>query len=251
MWENLKVELKALWEEMRPQVRRALVRALSLLREGWHLIRPPIVFALQVLAALILLFEEWGWEPLVAALGRLARWKPWARFELWVAGLPPYGSLAVLAVPMATLTPIKFIALYLMAQGLYAWGMTVFIAAKLASTAFVARLFILTKPALMRIGWFAKAYDLVMPWQRAMFEMVRASWPWRYGRVVKMKVSHEAKQAWARWKPRIKETIVKLRLRALALAHALAPRLKEAVAELKRRARKALGRETPDHSQKP
>jgi hypothetical protein len=55
-------------------------------------------------------------------------------------------------------------------------------------TAIVARLFQLTEPQLLRIPWFAWAYGRFMPWKEALTAWVRASWPWRYGRVVKERV---------------------------------------------------------------
>ncbi|HML44736.1 MAG TPA: hypothetical protein PKE13_17675, partial [Hyphomicrobium zavarzinii] len=61
-------EIRALWEEMRPRLRRAAVRVRLALRALWSAVSPPLGFALQVVLALILLFEEWGWRPLVAAL---------------------------------------------------------------------------------------------------------------------------------------------------------------------------------------
>lgn len=169
----------------------------------WRLVRRPIVMALQIIAALILLFEEWGWRPLVALLGRLARFEIWARAERLIAGLPPYGALVALALPTSLLLPLKFVALWLLAGGHVVSAGFLFVAAKIASTALIARIFILTKPALMRIGWFAAAHDWIMPWKEALFAEIRTSWPWRYGRMVKNRVRLEAKQAWARLRPRL------------------------------------------------
>ena len=41
----------------------------------------------------------------------------------------------------------------------------------MVATALIARLFLLTQPALMQIGWFARGYDLVMPWKDALVDM--------------------------------------------------------------------------------
>ncbi len=147
MLESLKAELRALWEEKRPALRRASVRALVGLRSLWQVMRPPLVFVMQVLAALVLLFEEWGWEPLVRALQRLSRFKVWARIEQAIAALPPYGALAAFVLPSALLLPVKFTALFLMAQGHVITATLVFIAAKVVSTALFARVFQLTQPA--------------------------------------------------------------------------------------------------------
>ena len=84
---------------------------------AWELVRPVLVLALNVIVALILLFEEWGWRPLSALVARLARFRLWAMAELWIAGLPPYGALLTLAVPSVILIPAKLLGVYLLATG--------------------------------------------------------------------------------------------------------------------------------------
>jgi hypothetical protein len=206
-------------------LRRGAVRLRAVLRALWHLVRPPLGFALQVLAALILLFEEWGWRPLVEALAYLTRFRIFARLELMIAGLPPYGALMALALPTSILFPLKLLAVYLVAKGqVFAAGL-LFVGAKIASTALIARIFLLTKPALMQIGWFAAVYNVVMPWKEALFAWIRASWAWRYGRMLKTRVRLEAKQAWMRLRPTL-----------VAAWEAARPRIREAWAGLKRRA---------------
>jgi hypothetical protein len=205
-------KLKDASRAARQHLRRAAVRGQAVLRALWHLIRLPLGFALQVLAALILLFEEWGWRPLVDALAYLSRFKVFARLEQMIAGLPPYGALAALALPTSVLFPLKFLAVYLVAQGqIFAAGL-LFVGAKIASTALIARIFLLTRPALMRIGWFASVYNVIMPWKEALFARIRASWAWRYGRMLKTRVRLEVKQAWIRFKPHLEQQIVRARL---------------------------------------
>jgi hypothetical protein len=198
-------ELRALWREARPRLAAARAAALAGLRALWSLVRPPLLAVLQITAALVVLFEEWGWRPLVEALGRLARFRPWAALELWIAGLPPYGALAVFALPTTILLPLKFVAMWLLAKGQVLAAGGLFVGAKLASTALIARIFILTKPALMQIGWFARAYSWFTPWKEALFAEIRASWAWRYGRMVKTRTKLEAKRVWTRWQPRLQE----------------------------------------------
>lgn len=159
--------------------------AAAALVAGWRTLRPLLVAAAQVLLALVVIFEEWGWEPLAAALARLARYRPIAALERWIAGLPPFGALLVFALPVTLLFPLKLVAVWLLAQGKVLLAAVLFIGAKVASTAIVARLFMLTKPALMQIGLFARAYTWFLPWQEAAFAWLRSSWAWRQGRVVK------------------------------------------------------------------
>jgi hypothetical protein len=96
----------------------------------------------------------------------------------------------------------------LLAAGQYWTATGLFIAAKIASTALIARIFILTKPALMQIGWFARGYDWFVPWKDAVFATIRTSWTWRYGRMVKNAIRLEAKQVWTRWKPGVMRVAV-------------------------------------------
>ncbi len=193
--------MRDVWNTIRP-VLSALLRFLRAAAIAvWSLIRVPVLFVLQVLAALVLIFEEWGWKPLSDALARLTHYRLWARLEQWIALLPPYGALAVFALPTLVLLPLKFFSVWLLANGFFLTAGTLFLAAKVASTAFIARIFLLTKPALMRIGWFASAYTWLMPWKDAIFARIRASFTWRYGRMLKNAVRLEVKQAYTRWRP--------------------------------------------------
>jgi hypothetical protein len=196
--------LAKLAKGMAEGVRLVLAGLRVLLHLAWAALRPPLMMGLQILAALIVLFEEWGWKPLSDALGWLARFRLIAKFEALIASLPPYPSLLVFALPTAILFPVKIGAMWLLAKGQVVTATATFIAAKIASTALVARLFMLTKPALMRISWFARAYQWFMPWKDALFAQIRASWVWRYGRMIKTRIRLEAKQAWTRWKPRLR-----------------------------------------------
>ena len=173
----------------------------ELLRTAWSIARGPIIAALNVIAALIVLFEEWGWRPLSDFIARLAKYAPVAAVERWIAGLPPYAALFAIALPTTLLLPLKFVAVWLLANNHFATATLLFLGAKLASTALIARVFILTKPALMRIAWFARAYDWFVPWKDALFAQIRASWIWRYGRMVKTRIKLELGRAWARMKP--------------------------------------------------
>ncbi len=204
--------------------RRAVVRMLGALRAGWLMVLSALGLVLQVIAAPILLFEEWGWRPLVEALAWLSRFKVFARIERAIVGLPPYGALVALAVPTSLLFPLKLLAVYLVAQGKVIAAGLLFIGAKIASTALIARVYLLVRPALMRIGWFAYLHDLVMPWKDALFVRIRASWAWRYGRMVKTRVRHEVKQAWQRLRPSLVDLWSSLRASAREAWARLDPR---------------------------
>lgn len=183
----------------------------------WRIVRAPFVGVLNLLLALVLLFEEWGWKPLQAALAWLARFRLVARIEALIAGLPPYPSLAVFALPTTILFPVKIGALWLLAGGHVLTAGALLAGAKIVSTALVARIFTLTKPALMQIGWFARAYAWFVPWKEALFARVRESFAWRYGRMVKARVKQVLRRQLEYWRPRMRAVYQRLKDRAATM----------------------------------
>ena len=150
----------------------------------------------EALLALVILFEEWGWEPLHRAMVWLGRWPALAWLERRIAALPPYAALAFFLFPTLLLLPVKLLALWLIGQGRAGLGLLVIVVAKVAGTALIARLFQLTQPALMQLPWFTHWYGRWTAWKEALLARVRASWAWRVGRVVKRRVA----QRLARWR---------------------------------------------------
>jgi hypothetical protein len=133
----------------------------------------------------LLLFEEWGWEPLAAMAARLARLPVWARLERAVQALPPRGALLVLFVPVLMLLPLKVFALFLLGRGHATSALLLIVGAKLVGTAIVARLFQLVEPALTRIPLFARWYPRWKSWKDHVLTLVRQSTPWRGARRLK------------------------------------------------------------------
>jgi hypothetical protein len=197
----------------------------------WRLAKPVLRTAFEVLLALVIVFEEWGWRPLADLLGRLARWRPWAAIESVIIRLPPYAALVVFVLPSTLLLPLKLLAVFLVARGQILLAGLLFAAAKVVATALVARLFILTQPALMQIGWFAWAYNTVIPWKDALVDRVHASWPWRAGRIVKERIRRLAAGQWRRMQP----TLTELRAALRALAERLRSRARAGLRALKER----------------
>jgi len=134
---------------------------------------------LLVPVLLVLLFEEWGWEPLARFFGRLARLPLWAKLESDIKSLPPRAALMLFGVPVIALIPVKLLALYLFGRGHAVLGITLVIATKITGTAVVARLFQLTEPAMMRLAWFARIYTPWKAWKNRVLTQVRQSAPWR------------------------------------------------------------------------
>ena len=185
-------------------VGRAALRALRAVR--FTLIR-----TLEALLAIIIVFEEWGWRPLAAALASLARLAPVARLEAGIAALPPYPALLVFAGPSVLALPLKLASLWLIAHGQIVFATLLFVGAKIVGTALVARIFQLTQPALMRLAWFAWTYETVMPWKAALIARVRASWAWRFGRLVKERIKRRVREIWHALRPAVELWAARLR----------------------------------------
>lgn len=148
------------------------------------------------LLALVILFEEWGWEPLQRALAHIGQLPGLRWMERWIARLPPYAALAIFLVPSALLLPIKLLALWFISRSWVVMGTLVIVAAKIVGTAVVARLFTLTQPALMTLPWFARLYTRWSAWKAALLERVRASRPWRLARQMRQ----QWRSRWLAWK---------------------------------------------------
>lgn len=166
--------------------------------------------ALEVLLAVIILFEEWGWRPLAAALARLAEFDLVARLETWVRVLPPWPALAVFLVPSVLFLPLKLAALWLIGGGHVVWATVLFAFAKIAGTALYARIFQLTQPSLMQLSWFARLYNWFVPWKDAIVAEAKRTAIWQAAAAFKVRVKLAARSAWVRLRPAVLATAVRL-----------------------------------------
>jgi hypothetical protein len=148
----------------------------------------PFRWLIRVVLAIIILFEEWGWEPLQRAMGAIGRLPVLRQLEAVVRRLPPYVALVVFLLPGLLLLPIKLLALWLIGIGRPGLGLAVIVLAKVVGTAVVARIFALTQPALMSLPWFARLYDRWTVWKESLLVWVRASAVWRSARAIKLRI---------------------------------------------------------------
>src|SRR5262245_27866520 len=149
-----------------------------------RLIAAPFV----IIAAIVILFEEWLWDDLqrvAAAIGRLPFFR---QVESLIAGLPPYAALAMFAAPSLLLIPVKLIALYSIAHGRPALGLAAVIGAKIVGTALIARIYALTHPNLMRILWFARLYERVMAFKTRIHEAIRSTVFYKAARRLRLRI---------------------------------------------------------------
>lgn len=145
---------------------------------------------------IVLLFEEWGWQPLARAFAALGRLPWWAQLEQCITRLPPWAALLAFGVPVLALVPVKLLALYLFGQGHLVIGLGMVIAAKLAGTAIAARLFQLTQPALMCLPWFARLYTPWKLWKDRWLDRARASRLWQWVRRLKIRLRAIGRTRW-------------------------------------------------------
>jgi uncharacterized membrane protein len=85
----------------------------------------------------------------------------------WIVSLRPYPTLALFAVPVLVLEPVKPAAAYLAATGHVASGAAVFVVGEVLKLVLVERLFVLGQKKLMSIpafAWAYRQYRQVMDW---------------------------------------------------------------------------------------
>ena len=133
-------------------------------------------------AAVVFLFEEWLWEALkrwTAVLGLVpgVRW-----LERGVARLPPAAAAVVFALPTLIALPVKIGALHLIGQGHALLGVALILAAKFGATALFARVYMLTRPALMQVRWFVRLHDALARWSAWAHRQLEAMPAWREAR---------------------------------------------------------------------
>jgi hypothetical protein len=132
-----------------------MARALILRRIHVNRILKPFVI---VLAAIYFLADA-----IFATIAHpLARWigehRVFSRLRAWIRSLRPYPSLALFAVPLIILEPVKPAAAYLAATSQVKLGLTVLIVGEILKLVLVERLFSLSRDKLLSIAAFAWGY---------------------------------------------------------------------------------------------
>jgi len=115
--------------------------------------------ALLLVAAVVLLVEEWLWDRGTDAFTRLGRLPVLRTLESWARARPRGQALALFVVPLAVIYPCKMLALIAMSTGYIAIGVAAFVLAKVIATALFARLYQLTEPAILQFPWIRRGRD--------------------------------------------------------------------------------------------
>jgi hypothetical protein len=88
--------------------------------------------------------------------------EPAMHLKRWIQNLGPYQSLFLLAIPTATVEPLKLVAVAIAGEGHWIAGTAMIAACYLLSLFLVERLFVIVKPKLLTIPWFAKLWATVI-----------------------------------------------------------------------------------------
>jgi hypothetical protein len=139
------------------------------------------------LAALVLLVEAWTWDVGSRAAARMAAAPPLRWIEARIRALPAWAALCAFVLPGLLLLPVKLLALLAIAHGHALAGVAGFVVAKLGGAAVVARIYVLTLPVLLTVGWFARGHGAFLRLKDRLLAALRATAFWRQ---VRAAVSH-------------------------------------------------------------
>jgi hypothetical protein len=114
------------------------------------------------LAAVVFLIEEAIWDWTARLMARLGAVRAVHAIEQHIASLRPRWAFFAFLLPSVTLIPAKLIGLHAIAAGHWIIGSAIFLVAKIVGMALFARIFNLTRPALMTLPWFARFYAWIM-----------------------------------------------------------------------------------------
>jgi hypothetical protein len=90
--------------------------------------------------------------------------------------LGPYASLALVALPLAIVEPMKLAAVVVFGAGHWMTGSFVMICAYALSVFFIEQLFKLVKPQLLKLPWFARVWTWFVGARRQSWLWLLAKW---------------------------------------------------------------------------
>ena len=145
--------------------------------------KPHLKRALELLivplAAAVVFFEQTLIRMLNAITAALARWAPIAALEAWLKKQPPYTALMAFVMPSILILPIKLSAIYFATHHMFMTAIAAVVIGKVLATAIVARLYVVLRPTLMTIGWFARLDTWFFYWRDRAYDFVRALPAWQ------------------------------------------------------------------------
>jgi hypothetical protein len=82
------------------------------------------------------------------------------RLRAQIERLPPYPALLTLAVPLAIAEPLKLVTIFIVGEGHWIVGLIAMLFAYAVSLFATHWLFVVVKPKLLTLPWFARAWTL-------------------------------------------------------------------------------------------
>lgn len=157
---------------------------------------------LILIAALILLFEEWIWKVMLRLTARLSAHPLVQAAERRLAALQPIEALCAFALPMLALLPFKLAAIYVLARGHLIAGTLVLVLAKVVSTGLGVRIYCAVRPQLHTLAWYARWETAFLAWKRRMVTALKATPTWKMlqARLADLRMHRDGlvHQAWRR-----------------------------------------------------
>ena len=104
--------------------------------------------------------------------------------------LGPYPCLLLLAVPLSIIEPLKLVALFILGDGHFVVGLLIMACAYGASLFVTEQLFVVVKPKLMTLSWFAGIWIGFVAIRERILRWLRRKRAWRHRVLSRCKYSN-------------------------------------------------------------
>jgi hypothetical protein len=146
------------------------------------------------LLAIIVIFEEWLWDILTAIGQWLSQLLHLEKIDTWLLNATPNSALLAFFIPLIIVIPFNILAVFLLAHGAIIEGVLLEIAVKLTGTLLIARVFRLTKNALLTFAWFAWLYNSIIHLLQWAHELIHSTSIYRLSIAIKKIVKAKIKE---------------------------------------------------------
>jgi hypothetical protein len=143
-----------------------------------HIVRLIVRFVLACCVTIYMVIDELLTRVLWPAIAFLSRLPIFKAVGDLIARLPPYGVLALLAVPFIIIEPAKVFALYWAASGHVVQGLLLLIASYVISILTCDRIYHSGHAKLMQIGWFKTLMTWLIGLRDRAIGWIKASPAW-------------------------------------------------------------------------
>jgi hypothetical protein len=128
---------------------------------------------------------------------RIAEHWIFGSLRVWILSLRPYSALALFAVPLIVLEPVKPVAAYLAGTGHIAVGMIVLVMGELLKLVLVERLFSVSRNKLISIPAFVWTYGRYLQAK----EWLESFEAWQTARRWRRLARHAVRRTFKKWEP--------------------------------------------------